>query len=92
MDEPELLRWRRQAWWMALAAIVGMVIVGIWLWIPHRDPLVWEWAERNRPLFWFAFFSAMLLGTSATYFLTVTASHRSRKKKKKDRSDIGHRQ
>lgn len=83
MDEPELLRMRRPAWWVVLVAIVGMVGASIWLWIPHRDPVAWEWAERNRPLFWFAFFAAMLAGASATYFLTGTASSRKRRKRRK---------
>lgn len=87
MDDQEILRWRRLAWWVVLAAISGMILAGVWLYIPHRDPLVWPWVESNRPLFWFMFFAAMIAGASATSLLTVTAPHRRRKK---GRSDISH--
>ncbi len=65
---------------MAFAAIVGMAVAGTWLWIPNRDPLVWEFTEKVRPLLWGAFLAAILAGASATYFLTVTASHRKKNK------------
>ena len=82
MDDQVVLRWRRSAWGVALAAIVGMAVAGTWLWIPHRDPLVWEFVEKVRPLLWGAFLSAILAGASATYFLTVTDSYRKRRKRK----------
>ena len=67
---------------MALAAIVGMAVTGTWLWIPHRDALAWEYAQKVRPLLWVAFFAAMIAGISATRFLTVTAFRHRRSKRK----------